>query len=113
MALFYTNENFPIKLVNYLREMGHDVLTSHEAGNANQRIPDEDVLAFAAKAGRILLTLNRRDFIELHEKLSDHAGIIVCTQNPDLREQSQQINEEALKISDLTGKLIRVNRKQG
>ena len=79
MASFYTNENFPIKLVNYLREMGHDVLTSHEAGNANQRIPDEDVLAFAAKAGRILLTLNRRDFIELHEKISNHAGIIVCT----------------------------------
>ena len=67
MALFYTNENFPIKAAQYLREMGHDVLTSHEAGNANQRIPDADVLEFAAKAGRVLLTINRRDFIELHE----------------------------------------------
>lgn len=112
MASFYTNENFQVKVVNYLREMGHDVLTSHEVGNANQRIPDENVLEFAAKASRILLTLNRRDFIELHEKISNHAGIIVCTQNPDLREQSEQINEAAQKIGDLTGKLIRVNRKQ-
>lgn len=93
MASFYANENFPIGVVHYLREMGHEVLTSQEAGNANQRIPDEDVLAFAAKAGRILLTLNRRDFIELHEKAPNHAGIVVCTQNTDLREQSEQIDE--------------------
>ncbi len=49
MASFYTNENFPIKVAQYLREMGHDVLTSHEAGKANQRIPDDEVLAFATE----------------------------------------------------------------
>jgi len=32
MASFYANENFP-KVAHYLREMEHDVLTSHEAGN--------------------------------------------------------------------------------
>ena len=112
MALFYTNENFPIGVVQHLREMGHNVLTSHEAGNANQRIPDEDVLEYATKAGRILLTLNRRDFIELHEKATNHAGIIVCTQNIDLREQSEQIDEAVQKAGDISGKLVRVNRKQ-
>lgn len=112
MASFYANENFPIKIVQYLREMEHDVLTSHEAGNANQRISDADVLEFAAKAGRILLTLNRRDFIALHDKMSHHAGIIVCTQNEDLHEQSEQINEAVQDIGNLTGKLVRINRKQ-
>jgi predicted nuclease of predicted toxin-antitoxin system len=112
MASFYTNENFPFKVVQYLREMGHDVLTSYEAGNANQRIPDEDVLEYAAQAGRILLTLNRRDFIALHKKVSDHAGIIVCIQNTDLREQTEQIDEVVRGTSNLSGKLIRVNRKQ-
>ena len=53
MASFYTNENFPIKIAQHLRQMGHDVLTSHEAGNANQRIPDEELLAFAAESRRI------------------------------------------------------------
>ena len=112
MAAFYANENFPIGVVQYLREMGHDVLTSHEAGNANQRIPDEDVLEYATKAGRILLTLNRRDFIELHEKATNHAGIIVCTQNIDLREQSERIDAVVQEAGNLTGKLVRINRKQ-
>jgi len=88
MASFYTNENFPVRIAQYLREMGHDVLTSYEAGKANQRIPDDEVLDFAAKAGRIVLTLNRRDFIVMHEKAPDHAGIIVCTQNSNSRGES-------------------------
>ncbi len=113
MASFYTNENFPLGVVQFLREMGHNVLTSQEAGNANQRIPDEDVLAYAAKAGRILLTLNRRDFVALHEKVTNnHAGIVVCTQSTDLQEQSRRIDEAARGIDNLAGKLIRVNRKQ-
>ena len=112
MASFYTNENFPIRVARFLREMGHDVLTSYDAGNANQRIPDEEVIEFAAKAGRIVLTLNRRDFIEAHGKKSDHAGIIVCTQNPDAREQSEQIDTVVREMGNLTGKLVRINRKK-
>lgn len=84
MASFYTNENFPIKVAQYLREMGHDVLTSHEAGKANQRIPDNEVLEYAAELGRILLTVNRWDFIELHSKSNQHAGIVACTQNENV-----------------------------
>jgi hypothetical protein len=112
MALFYTNENFPIQVALYLREIGHDVLTSYEAGNANQRIPDAEVLRFAAQAGRILLTINRRDFIKIHEKSARHAGVIVCTQNIDLREQAEQIDLAIKETGDMTGKLIRINRRQ-
>jgi len=62
MARLYSNENFPLKVVKRLRELGHDVLTSQEAKQANQSVPDEDVLAFATKQNRILLTINRRHF---------------------------------------------------
>jgi predicted nuclease of predicted toxin-antitoxin system len=110
MASFYTNENFPIKVAQYLRQMGHDVLTSHEAGKANQRIPDEEVLAFAAESGRILLTLNRWDFIVLHTKSTQHTGIMVCTQNPDLLQQAEQIDKAVTEAGNLKGILIRVNR---
>lgn len=110
MASFYTNENFPIKVAQYLREMGHDVLTSHEAGKANQRIPDDEVLAFAADMGRILLTLNRRDFIELHTQSNQHAGIVVCTQNPNLLQQAEQIHKAVTEFGVMNGILIRVNR---
>ncbi|MCC6299510.1 MAG: DUF5615 family PIN-like protein [Anaerolineales bacterium] len=110
MASFYSNENFPIGVVHHLREMGHDVLTSQEAGNANQRIPDEDVLAYAIRARRVLLTINRRDFIALDKKTPNHEGLVVYTQNADLLEQSQQIDEAVRARDSMTGILIRINR---
>jgi predicted nuclease of predicted toxin-antitoxin system len=64
MARFYSNENFPRRAVEALREIGHDVLTSYEAGRANQQIHDADVLAYATEQQRILLTVNRKIFIE-------------------------------------------------
>ena len=43
MALLYSNENFPRRVVEELRRLGHDVLTSYEAGRANQKIPDDQI----------------------------------------------------------------------
>ena len=36
MARLYSNENFPLDMVIALRQLGHDALTSKEAGQANQ-----------------------------------------------------------------------------
>ena len=47
MARFYVNENFPMPVVEELRRLGHDALTSRESGRSNQSIPDEEVLGFA------------------------------------------------------------------
>ncbi len=44
---FYSNENFDYQVVVLLRALGHDVLTSYDAGKANQRISDEEVLQFS------------------------------------------------------------------
>ena len=57
MARFYTNENIPLQVVAELRQLGHDVLTSLDAGRANESVPDSEVLAFAAEANRILLSI--------------------------------------------------------
>ncbi len=51
--------------IEALRRLGHDVLTAFEAGQAHQRIPDEAVLEFATRAGGVLRTLNRWDFVAL------------------------------------------------
>ena len=56
MAEFYSDEHFPLETVLVLRELGHDVLTAYEAGNANLAIADEDVAAYAISVGRIILT---------------------------------------------------------
>ncbi|MEG5040443.1 MULTISPECIES: DUF5615 family PIN-like protein [unclassified Microcoleus] len=47
MARLYADEQYPYPVVELLRALGHDVLTVQEAGRANQKIPDPDVLAFA------------------------------------------------------------------
>ncbi len=55
-----------LPLVLHLRTLGHDVLTSLDAGNANSAVPDVEVLAFATNQERIMLTYNRRHFLQIH-----------------------------------------------
>lgn len=112
MANLYSNENFPLEVVEALRHLGHDVLTTHQAGKSNQSIKDEDVLAFASEISRTVLTINRRDFIRLHRESSEHAGIIVCTQDSDLIGQAARIDEAIRSAESLSGQLIRINRPQ-
>ncbi len=110
MARLYANENFPLPVVEELRRLGHDVLTIHETGQAGQSVPDEAVLAFARADGRALLTLNRKHFIRLHNEQPHHAGIIVCTFDPDFVGQAHRIHEAIESQAQLSGQLIRVNR---
>ena len=111
MARFYSNENFPLQVVRELRRLGHDVLTSLDAGNANAAVPDEDVLAFATVENRILLSLNRRHFMRLHQhRTTNHAGLVVCTYDPDFVRQAHRIHGALAALVDATDQLIRVNR---
>ena len=110
MARLYSNENFPMAVVQALRDMGHDVLTSAEAGNANQSIPDDKVLRYAVDQGRAVLTLNRRDFIALHRQGTRHSGIVVCTFNQDFPAQAAMIHATLAATPVLDGQLLRVNR---
>ena len=38
---FYSNENFALDMVNILRALGYHVITSYDAGQANQGISDD------------------------------------------------------------------------
>jgi predicted nuclease of predicted toxin-antitoxin system len=108
MARFYSNENFPQPVVEALRALGHDVLTSRDAGKANQRIEDPEVLAYAALLGRAVLTLNRRDFRRLHESGAAHEGVVACTADTDFHAQAARIDEAVKTHPTLTGLFVRV-----
>ena len=110
MARLYSNENFPLPVVLALRERGHDVLTTHDASKSGAAIPDEEVIAFAVTYERAVLTLNRKDFIRLHLQSNHHAGIIVCTFDPDFDAQAERIHRSINQAVTLKGQLIRVNR---
>ncbi len=109
MASFYADEQFPFQVTELLRNLGHDVLTVQEAGNANQRIPD-DLLAFAVGQERSILTVNRIDFIRLHRRDDSHFGIVVCTNNRNWEQFAARIDEAVRADESLRGKLIRVVR---
>jgi uncharacterized protein with PIN domain len=112
MARIYANENFPRRVVEELRLLGHDLLTSFEAGQANQQVPDEQVLAFATEQQRLVLTLNRLDFIRLHrDTQAAHSGIIVCTRDDaDPAAFARRIHAAITSAPDPAGQLIRVVR---
>ena len=70
---------FNVARIPIVRGRGFDVLTTEEAGR--DTASDEEQLAFAAGAGRAILTFNIRDFAPLHEQWRaagrPHAGMIV------------------------------------
>jgi predicted nuclease of predicted toxin-antitoxin system len=109
MARLYADEQFPRIVSELLRTMEHNVLTVQEAGKANQKIPDDEVLSFATAENRAVLTLNRQDFIRLHRINSNHTGIIVSTNDADRPRMAARI-DAAIANKSLCGELIRVVR---
>jgi hypothetical protein len=113
MARLYANENFPLPVVLALRALGHDCLTIHETGRAGEALPDADVLRFAHADGRVLLTLNRRDFVRLHLDGQPHCGIVARTFDADFVGQAERIHQALAGRDALAGALLRVNRPSG
>lgn len=110
MARLYSNENFPLPVVEELRRLGHDVITIQETGKAGISVSDELVLAYAVADERAVLTLNRKHFVRLHRQQPGHAGIVVCTFDADFIGQARRVHEEVAAVGSLQGTLIRVNR---
>lgn len=110
MARLYSDEHFPFPVVEELRRLGHDVVTIQERGQANLRVLDDAVLAFAHGEGRALLTQNRWDFIRLHNQGKHHSGIIACTIHSDYVALAQRIHKVIETHASMSGQLIRVYR---
>ncbi len=110
MARLYSNENFPLPVVEELRRLGHDVLTTQDTGEAGRAKSDDAILGFASDAGRAVLTLNRRHFVRLHGERPDHAGIVVSSVDLDSAALAERIHRAMEANAPLAGKLVRVNR---
>ncbi len=110
MANLYADENFHARVVEELRQLGHDVRTAQQAGQAGRGVPDPDVLAFAVSDQRAVLTHNRRHFIRLHRSTPAHFGIVVCTDDDDFVAAARRIHQAILANAPLDNKLVRVNK---
>src|SRR5439155_378220 len=105
MASLYADENFDYRVVEFLRQLGHDVMTVPEAGRAGSS--DPQVLADASAAGRAVLTFNRKDFARLHRQSGAHAGIISCTTDPDRAALADRIHQAIAATGSLVGQYVR------
>ena len=110
MARLYTNENFPQQVVDRLRALGHDVETSHDAGNSGHAMSDDLVLAYAIRQQRTVLTFNRRHFVALHAQCPDHSGIIVSTFDANFDGLADRIHVALAGTAGQGGWLLRINR---
>src|ERR1700676_1565900 len=110
MARLFADENFPFPTVESLRALGHEVTTVQESGKGNQSMPDHEVLALATSQAMPVPTMNRRHFIRLHAASPDHAGIVVCTFDPDFSALAERIHTLIEAEAPLARKLLRVNR---
>jgi predicted nuclease of predicted toxin-antitoxin system len=106
----YADEQFPLPVVQRLRTIGYDVLTVQDAGQANRKISDDQVLTFAIARNRAVITENRRDFVKLHQQFPDHAGIIVCSKNLDWDRHAANIQMALGSRDSIAGALVRVKK---
>jgi Domain of unknown function (DUF5615) len=67
-------------------------------------------LSFATDLDRVIVTLNRKDFIQLHRLQPNHAGIIVCTDDRNWDALAQRIHTAVEGEEFLHGRLIRIVR---
>ena len=108
MARLYGDENFDVQAMAALRSWGHDTLTASDAGKVNQRIPDQEVLAFASEQDRAVVTFDRRDYFRLHHDNPVHAGIIACTYDADAHALAERIHEGIVAENDaMNAELVR------
>lgn len=80
---FYLDEDLPPSVAQIARNQGLDVTSVHEEGRHG--LSDPEQLEHAAAEGRVLVTRNRNDFIELtrraFQRASPHGGVLVVTRS--------------------------------
>jgi uncharacterized protein with PIN domain len=73
---FHFDEHIATAVAEALRRRGIDVTRTPEAGLMG--VDDETQLAFAAAEDRVLVTRDP-DFLDLHQRGIEHAGIAFCS----------------------------------
>ncbi len=69
---FLADEHIELSIVTGLRLLGIDAISVNEAGKRES--DDEEILSFAKKNDRVIITRDS-DFVKLHNKGAEHAGI--------------------------------------
>jgi predicted nuclease of predicted toxin-antitoxin system len=95
---FFADECVYYATTQLLRSWQHDVVTAQEAGLAGK--PDEDILAYAIKHERVLITIDM-DFSNIRRfPPRTYIGIIVLKIRPRVAEKIHSVLEQVLRDVD-------------
>ncbi|MBI4501603.1 MAG: DUF5615 family PIN-like protein [Gemmatimonadetes bacterium] len=105
---FYLDADLSPRIAVIARGLGLDVVSAHEAGMRDAE--DNDQLAHAAGEGRVLVTRNRDDFLELtldayHER-KPHAGLLLVTAH-GTRHQASRVAHALARWADTQREVVR------
>ena len=107
LALYLDDCAFSHELKRLLLEAGHDVEVPADAHPPLTGEDDSIHFAHAKAASRAILTLNPRDFKELHDQDPDHSGILtVYQENDPLKDMSYRQIVQAVANLESTGVTI-------
>lgn len=116
MSRFLADEQFPARVQNRLRRLGHDVefIRAFDTKKSGDGKSDAEVLRIAMAENRIILTLNRKHFWALHQcgDFGGHRGIIACMPDeayPDA--QAKRIDLLVKSVRHMDGQFRVVPRK--
>jgi predicted nuclease of predicted toxin-antitoxin system len=116
VSRFLADEQFPARVQNRLQRLGHDVefIRSFDTNKSGDGKSDTEVLRIAMAENRIILTLNRKHFLALHNSgtFGGHRGIIACVRddaNPHA--QAKSIDALVKSVRHMTGQFRVVPRK--
>jgi len=89
LELYLDDCAFSHELKRLLLAAGHDVAVPADAQPPLTGADDAVHFAHARATGRVILTLNPRDFKDLHDQEPDHPGILaVCQDNDPTKDMS-------------------------
>ncbi len=119
MARIYLDEQLDTDITEMLVGYGHDAIHTYDAGNRGA--PDSRQLLFAADSNRIIITLNREDFEELHRwwlalnawgiMTRDHSGILTTWGDIPMGEWAGLVNGLLEQCPELSNRMMRYNRQ--
>lgn len=116
MARFYLDNDVGIRLARLLDERGHDA--TFALNEQTMRLRDCEHLLYAATTSRILVTHNRKDYLELHHAWLTwtrawdvehrHSGVIVLPQNAgwDFYRMADEVETIVLPRASMTNRLV-------
>ena len=71
----------------------------------------QSVLEFGIESNRVIITLNRDDFIELHRQNQKHCDIVICKADRDYQGQVEFLHSYLETQVALESRLIRVKKQ--